>query len=722
MATNLEQFVENLSQTGLMSADEVSTLCDALPPEERPADAKALARLLVRQGKLTKYQATAIYEGKHKHLVFGEYVILDRLGAGGMGVVFKARHRRMDRVVAIKVLPAEAMKSPAAVERFYREVRAAARLSHRNIVTAHDAGEHHGMHYLVMEYVEGKDLGQVVAENGPLPVEQAVECIAQAAEGLEYAHGMGVIHRDIKPGNLLLSTSGLVKILDMGLALMGESLAPDVTTAAQLTQSGQIMGTVDYMSPEQAQDTHRADERSDIYSLGCTLYRLLTGEPPYPGDTMMNRMMAHVQAPIPSLRDRRPDVPEALDAVFQRMIAKKPADRQQSMREVIDELAPFLPSGVSGTPRSSTGGTSQSMDAMGVEGAKSSGSSVRTTSRPTVKAGEDTITQQTESTNPEVAAGPPSAGSRPGSISSLVVTLRRPRMRILAAAGLVAAIGLATAGWFLFFRGGTPPNKADSISGATPSGRLSEGTTAGQEWSGNGLAMKFCWCPPGKFAMGEGETQVDVTLTRGFWLGKYEVTQAEYRQVMKSNPSHFSATGAGKNLVVGVDTDKLPVEQVSWNDATEYCRALSEQEQRAGRLPAGWEYGLPTEAQWEYACRAGTQTVYSFGDVDSRLAEYAWYDANSEKRSHEVGQKLPNPWGLHDMHGNVWECCRDWYQDKLPGGADPEVTKEAANRVLRGGSWVIEGRHCRSAIRDGSMPGARHASYGFRLALVQSGK
>jgi formylglycine-generating enzyme required for sulfatase activity len=250
---------------------------------------------------------------------------------------------------------------------------------------------------------------------------------------------------------------------------------------------------------------------------------------------------------------------------------------------------------------------------------------------------------------------------------------------------------------------------------------LAEGTNPGQHWAGNGLRMKFRWCPPGEFQMGEPPDQVAVTLSRGFWLGKFEVTQEEYRQVMNDSPSPSTFPQKGDvALAAGVDVDKLPVESVSWDSAVEFCRRFTEQERKAGRLPAGWEYRLPTEAQWEYACRAGTQTAYSFGDDESRLGDFAWHDDNSAGRTHEVGQKLPNAWGLRDMHGNVWEWCGDSYQETLVGGTDPEFAERASDRVLRGGCWLFVGNPCLSASRYRSGPASGFSFYGFRVAAVQS--
>ena len=227
-------------------------------------------------------------------------------------------------------------KDTQSIQRFHREVKAAAKLTHPNIVAAYDADEAKGVHYFVMEYVEGIDLSAVVKKQGVLKVDVAVDYIQQAATGLEYAHEEGIIHRDIKPANLLLDKKGTIKILDMGLARI-EDEAHEIP-ATQLTQDGSVMGTVDYMAPEQAKDTHTADARSDIYSLGCSLYYLLTGESVYSGSTMVNRIMAHQNDPIPSLTGKHILISQDVDAVFQKMIAKKPEDRFQSMSEVISAI------------------------------------------------------------------------------------------------------------------------------------------------------------------------------------------------------------------------------------------------------------------------------------------------------------------------------------------------------------------------------------------------
>lgn len=755
MPVPLDQFVKLLKDSGVLPTE---TLTQLLPPNAIPQDADELARELIRRRQLSKFQAGEILRGKGQSLTLGNYILLDRLGAGGMGQVFKARHRRMDRTVALKVMSPDLVKDQVAVERFGREVKAAARLTHPNIVTAYDADQAGQMHFLVMEYVEGDDLAALVKRAGPLPIASTLEYIRQAANGLQSAHQHGIVHRDVKPANLLLDNQGTVKILDLGLARF---CAGDGSRPMDLTATGTVMGTVDFMAPEQARSTKHADARADIYSLGCTLFYLLTGKAAYAGGTLLAKLMAHREAPIPSIRAVRPDVPESVEAVFRKMVAKKVEERYQSMSAVMEDLvrcqtelardsAPSHPPVAQKTAQKTWNMTT-----------KVAGIIFGTILAPVlatfiVKWLEKSVAPAAPQTPAKVvqADAPDPENPQTNTI--------KPQFEAEQAPAEIPAPSPIPARAIAPFD--EQQARVHQEAWASHLGTQVETT--------NSIGMKLVLIPPGEFLMGSSDDQADaaisestqrgearwiqvriekgerpqhrVELTEPMLMSATEVTIGQFQQFVEAtNYVTLADTRGGDsfNSEQGTQgrtwrapsypvTEEHPATQVAWAEAAAFCNWLCQHEKlppsyaedaRDGwiLLPGATGYRLPSEAQWEYACRAGTITQYSFGDDPKNLAEFGWYNKNTRNSARSVGLKQPNAFGLYDMHGNVWEWCGDWMDDKwfaVSPTSDPLGPPAGALHAVRGGSWYDTVSCFRSAFRrDLAGPLFRGNAVGFRV-------
>ena len=342
----LDDFLRVLRASGLIDAARIDQALTpwkdsdgGVPLGAEPVP-EAFVAGLIDAGLLTPWQVDQLRKGRHKGFVLGKYKLLRLLGAGGMSSVYLAEHSTLHHKVAIKVLPVKRVDQSSYLARFEREAQATARLNHPNIARAFDLESSGSIHFIVLEYIDGTDLYAKVKLEGPLDVREAAEYMRQAATGLQYAHDEGLVHRDIKPANLMLDKRGTVKVLDMGLALA------DGDEAGSLTRDHdeKVLGTADYLAPEQARDSHTADCRSDVYSLGCTLYFLLVGKAPFASGTLAERLRAHMNEPAPNILEIRPDVPTAIAELYFRMMEKHPDARPQTAQDVADTLAAWLAS------------------------------------------------------------------------------------------------------------------------------------------------------------------------------------------------------------------------------------------------------------------------------------------------------------------------------------------------------------------------------------------
>lgn len=673
LSVEAAELVREFDTLGVLDARVVlATLGASGQPLDQLA-APDVITLLSEQQLLSQWQRDKLASGNPESLVLGDYVLIDPLGKGGMGVVYRARHRRMDRLVALKTLTDQATESDDSVQRFQREVRAAARLSHPNIVAAYDAGEHNDTHYLVMELVDGIDLSRLVRQSGPLNAATAIDYIRQAAAGFAYAHSRGIIHRDIKPQNLLVDREQHVRILDMGLARLNPANAasePASTSSAgqtELTQSGVIMGTVDFMSPEQATNTRNANERSDIYSLGCTLYFLLTGRAMFDGETCMERLLAHHQESRPSLITTVSKIPPALEEVFTCMTARQPADRYESMDDVVEALERLR----------------STLDASFLEEPDDAHSQAVSEE---VDAAQ-TLVEQAAAEKTFITRAAASVDAPDESFASPDENMTRTRSPAGRAGLIRASVSLAVVClliWWLWPENdqtGETDTGSQTVASPDASEELSLTLLPDRPqpecaWPEavpiqrrqREVAEKFGITPfvENTIGMVLAVVPTDEDGVRPFLVGTTEVTVRQFGLFVDETGYELQTTSRyglteGANWTTSLEfsfrnlgdlavSPDFPACSICWLDAQAFCAWLSERENA--------DYRLPTVAEWQAANAAGNDAKWFFGNDDARLGEFAWFQVNSGHVFHDVGGKRPNALGLFDTLGNEYEWCQ----------------------------------------------------------------
>jgi formylglycine-generating enzyme required for sulfatase activity/DNA-directed RNA polymerase subunit RPC12/RpoP len=767
----------------------------------------------------------------------GDFKLIRCIGTGGMGEVWLAYQDTMDRHVALKILYPAITDNEKFVSRFMQEVKISAKLHHPNIVTSYYAGVDKGIYYLAISFVDGMGLNEKLEDEGLIPEKEALRICLKIAIALKYAwNKFKMVHRDIKPGNIMISKEDKeVHLMDMGIS---KNLTEDNT----LTMTGMIVGTPYYMSPEQARGDDDLDCRADIYALGSTLYHMLTGDVPYDAPNTIGILTKLISDPLPPPQEKNPCITDESVKLLEAMMTKDAQDRQQTWENVIKDIQKVQ----QGKPPITETTSNQQLEPLKKTPTKtgrqvklqtkSSAKSPRTTKQ--TKAGKTPDNKNTVSPCPScgvsnkvdalfcVRCGKSlsrkcpecsekvsinmnfcsKCGTDIKTIMQLEVMLEKVKNeqhechwdKIIKLSDSLPEKSRLTGKkspklFTQIFRIKTEAERLlhfeDAYKTASQLAKkyaeedknveafnilqdfLSEypkndfapeikhrinqlkqisyqGPEQGKEWVIPNSKVTLVPIKEGEFSMGstagnflgfgaekgrksnEGP-QHNVTISQPFWMGKYLITIGDFLYFLNSpenhrdlqwTPNSCSMEQAGKDKKTGKGcwgNMQQPMVEINWMDASNFCKWLTRHEIKFNRLPEGYLYRLPTEAEWEYCCRAGTTTTFHFGESENKLSEYAWIKNNSNNQTHPVGEKKPNQWGLCDMHGNVWEWCQDKYGDYMPEPAiNPYGSSSSIGYVRRGGSWINNKEHCRSAYRNFWEAKCAFNYLGFRLVLA----